>query len=74
MKVTFDGNVCNSAGECVKGSPSVFQVVDGEFVINQDAAPEAEIRATVAKCPTGALTIEDQLKKQQRFYFSASQH
>jgi len=59
MKVTFDGNTCNSAGECVKGSPAVFQVVDGEFVINQDAAPEDEIRATVAKCPTGALKIED---------------
>jgi len=59
MKVTFDGNTCNSAGECVKGSPTVFSVVDGEFVINMDGAPEAEIRETVAKCPTGALKITE---------------
>ena len=59
MKVIFDGNTCSSAGACVKNSPEVFKVIDGEFVINQDAAPEAEIRATVAKCPTGALKIEE---------------
>ena len=59
MKVTYDGNICSHAGECVKGSPAVFQVVDGQFVINTDAAPEAEIRETVSKCPSGALQIED---------------
>jgi uncharacterized Fe-S cluster protein YjdI len=58
MKVTYDGDTCSHAGECVKGSPSVFKVEDGQFVIDTDAAPEAEIRATVAKCPSGALKIE----------------
>ena len=28
-----------NAGECVKGSPSVFKVEDGQFVIDTDAAP-----------------------------------
>jgi len=59
MKVTYDAATCIHAGECVKGSPSVFKVEDGQFVIDTDAAPEAEIRATVAKCPSGALKIED---------------
>jgi uncharacterized Fe-S cluster protein YjdI len=58
MKVTYDADVCSHAGECVKGSPNVFKVVDGKFVIDQDGAPEAEIRATVSKCPSGALKIE----------------
>ncbi len=59
MKVTWDENICSHSGECVKGSPNVFKVVDGKFVIDQDGAPEAEIRETVAKCPSGALQIQE---------------
>ncbi|MGI9304790.1 MAG: (4Fe-4S)-binding protein [Gammaproteobacteria bacterium] len=59
MKVSWDENTCIHAGECVKGSPTVFKVIDGQFVIDQKAAPEAEIRETVAKCPSGALQIQD---------------
>lgn len=59
MRVTYDANVCIHAGECVKGSPEVFKVVDGEFVIDQTAAPEEDIRGTVSKCPSGALQIHD---------------
>ena len=59
MRVTYDADVCSHAGECVKGSPEVFKVVDGKFVIDQSAAPEEEIRSTVSKCPSGALQIHD---------------
>ena len=59
MNITFDATTCSHAGECVKGSPTVFKVEDGQFVIATDAAPEEEIRATVAKCPSGALKIAD---------------
>jgi len=59
MKVNWDQNTCIHAGECVKGSPTVFKIENGAFVIDETAAPEEEIRATVAKCPSGALTIED---------------
>ncbi len=59
MKVTYDGNTCTHAGECVKGSPTVFKVEDGQFVIDTSAAAEAEIRETVSKCPSGALQIEE---------------
>ena len=59
MKVTYDANVCIHAGECVKGSPTVFKVENEQFVIDTDAAPEADIRETVSKCPSGALQIQD---------------
>ena len=59
MKVTYDADICSHAGECVKGSPSVFKVVDGQFVIDQTADTEENIKATVGKCPSGALKIEE---------------
>ena len=59
MKVTYDADICSHAGECVKGSPIVFKVVDGQFVIDQTADTEENIKATVGKCPSGALKIEE---------------
>ncbi len=59
MKVTWDESTCIHAGKCVEGSPNVFKVVDGSFVIDESGASEEEIRATVAQCPSGALKIED---------------
>lgn len=59
MNVKWDGDVCTHAGECVKGLPTVFKVVDGKFVIDQSGASEESIRKQVAECPSGALTIED---------------
>lgn len=59
MKVTYDADICSHAGECVKGAPNVFKVVDGQFVIDQTADTEENIKATVGKCPSGALKIEE---------------
>ena len=59
MKVSWDEEVCIHAGECVGGLPTVFKVIDNQFVIDQTGASEEEIRATVAKCPSGALTITE---------------
>ena len=55
MQVTYDANVCIHAGNCVKSLPTVFKVVDGQFVIDQQGASEAAIRQTVDK---GELTVE----------------
>ncbi|SER73999.1 Uncharacterized Fe-S cluster protein YjdI [Nitrosomonas sp. Nm51] len=57
MKVTYDANTCIHAGNCVNSLPTVFKVADGEFVIDQTGASEAEIRQTVSNCPSGALQI-----------------
>jgi uncharacterized Fe-S cluster protein YjdI len=59
MKVTYDASVCIHAGNCVKSLPAVFQVVDGQFVIDQQGASAAAIRQTVAACPSGALQIAE---------------
>ena len=58
MKITWDQDTCIHAGKCVEGSPNVFKIEDGQFVIDETGAPEDEIRATVASCPSGALKIE----------------
>jgi uncharacterized Fe-S cluster protein YjdI len=59
MKVAYDAQVRIHAGNCVKSLPTVFQVVDGQFVINPQGAREATIRQTVAACPSGALQITE---------------
>ena len=38
MKVTYDSKVCIHAANCVKTLPTVFKVVDGRFVIDQQGA------------------------------------
>ncbi len=59
MKVNWDGEVCTHSANCVKGLPQVFKVEGGEFVIDPSAASEDEVRAAVAKCPSGALTVQE---------------
>ncbi len=59
MKVTYNADVCTHAGECVKGAPNVFKVVDGKFVIDSAADSEVNIRDTVDNCPCGALVSEE---------------
>ena len=64
MKVTYDAETCTHAGECVKGAPNVFKVVDGQFVIDTSADSEENIRSTVGNCPSGALKIEEQFSNE----------
>ncbi|MGH7885779.1 MAG: (4Fe-4S)-binding protein [Thermodesulfobacteriota bacterium] len=59
MKVNWDSEVCIHAGECVGNLPSVFKVVDDKFVIDESGASAREIRAAVAMCPSGALTVSE---------------
>ena len=59
MKVKWDEKTCVHAGECVKNSPKVFKVENDQFVIDESAGSDDEIRQTVAKCPSGALTIQE---------------
>ena len=59
MKVTYDAETCSHAGECVKGAPNVFKVVDGQFVIDTTADSEENIRTSDGNCPSGAVTIEE---------------
>lgn len=58
VKIEWDEKTCIHAGECVKNLPQVFKVEDGKFVIDASAAGDDEIRTVVAKCPSGALSVQ----------------
>ncbi len=54
VAVSFDASVCQHAGECVKGLPSVFDTKARPW-INPDGADADAVRAQVERCPSGAL-------------------
>lgn len=57
VKIHYDEHRCSHAGECVAALPAVFRF--GETpAIDPDAAAPGEIRAAVARCPSGALAVE----------------
>ena len=58
IKVNWDDKKCSHSGNCVKNLSKVFKIENGKFVIDEKAGTEQEIRLTVAKCPSGALSIE----------------
>lgn len=60
MKVHWDEDVCTHSANCVKKLPQVFKVEGGKFVIDPSAAPEDDVRAVVAQCPSGALSAQDE--------------
>ena len=54
IDVSFDGDVCEHAGECVKGLPAVFDTSRKPWIL-PDAASADEVAAQVERCPSGAL-------------------
>lgn len=62
LDVSFDGELCKHAAECVRGMPSVFDTTSRPW-INPGTADTAEqadlLREVVARCPSGALHIEE---------------
>jgi len=52
--VSFDGDVCIHSEECVRGLPKVFDTAKKPWIQPGNAAPE-DVRAAVARCPSGAL-------------------
>lgn len=59
MKVNWNANVCQHAGVCVTNYSSLYKIEDGQFVITTEHATDEQIKESVSKCPSGALTIED---------------
>ena len=52
--VTFDGEVCRHAAECVRGLPEVFDTKQRPW-IQPDNAPADQVAEVVRRCPSGAL-------------------
>ena len=62
VDVSYDGELCQHADECVRGMPAVFDTarrpwIDPGVADSDDAA--ALLRDVVARCPSGALHIEE---------------
>lgn len=58
VTVVWQSHLCKHAAECVKNSPNVFKPKEKPW-INVEGAESEEIRSTVSKCPSGALTYYD---------------
>ena len=54
IAVTFDPNLCQHTGICVRGLPAVFDVKRKRWIRPELAAVE-QVTAQVARCPSGAL-------------------
>jgi uncharacterized Fe-S cluster protein YjdI len=57
VTISFDADVCEHSGNCVKGLAAVFDTANKPW-INPDGAPPVDVIAQVATCPSGALRIE----------------
>ncbi len=57
VTVSFDPDVCEHSGKCVKGLPQVFDT-DRKPWIEPDGASADDVVAQVGRCPSGALRIE----------------
>lgn len=58
--VSFDGELCQHAAECVRGMPSVFDTSARPWIDPRNATTPEEadlLRTVVGRCPSGALEI-----------------
>jgi uncharacterized Fe-S cluster protein YjdI len=54
VEVSFDGDLCIHATECVRGLPAVFDRKRRPWVLADNATVE-EVSAVIERCPSGAL-------------------
>ena len=58
VTIIWKPDLCIHAGECVKALPNVYNPKDRPWIKPENASGD-EIRAQVAKCPSGALSIKE---------------
>jgi uncharacterized Fe-S cluster protein YjdI/CDGSH-type Zn-finger protein len=54
IEVSFDGDLCIHATECVRGLPAVFDRDRRPWILPDNATAD-EISAVIERCPSGAL-------------------
>ena len=60
LDVSFDGEICMHAAECIRGMPSVFDTSARPWIDPRSATTPEEadrLREVVGRCPSGALEI-----------------
>lgn len=60
VKILWNSEKCIHAAECIKGAPRVFNPKQRPWVQLENDTAE-NIRSTVANCPSGALTVVEEL-------------
>jgi putative redox protein len=63
VTVVWKPELCQHSARCVSGLPGVFEVGKKPWINMQGASTE-EIKATVSRCPSGALTCKDNIAPQ----------
>jgi uncharacterized Fe-S cluster protein YjdI len=58
VTVTFDPEICEHTGICLRGLPNVFDVKERRWVRPELATAE-DVIAQVGRCPSGALRIRE---------------
>lgn len=58
VTIVWRPGLCTHAAECIKALPNVYNPKDRPWIKPENASGD-EIRAQVAKCPSGALTIKE---------------
>ena len=63
MRLTVNSDKCQGIGMCEERLPELFEIQRGGYaVLLQAEVPEGlegEVRAAVARCPTGSLSLAD---------------
>ena len=62
VDVSFDLEVSQHAGECVRGMPGVFDTAKRPWIDPDHANDEASaqlLREVIGRCPSGALQVEE---------------
>jgi uncharacterized Fe-S cluster protein YjdI len=60
LDVSFDGDVCRHAAECVRGMPTVFDTAVRPWIDPARADSEGAaqtLREVIGRCPSGALHV-----------------
>jgi len=58
LEIDVDPRRCNGSAACVRLAPGVFHVDRGmAMVIDEMAAPEADVLVAAKECPTAAITV-----------------
>lgn len=59
VTVVWQSGLCQHSGNCVRNLPDVFRPKEQSWIQVENASSD-EIRAAVAKCPSGALSIKEE--------------
>lgn len=66
IDVSFDGEVCEHAAECVRGMPSVFNTANRPWINPEVARTDDlanQLREVIGRCPSGALRVEEHVEE-----------